>query len=125
MRRCGGRNRRGWGSSPGGRGGNCQKGRRRARRRKWRGHRGKDTAPTDRPASPPPITITLFKDILFHVAAEARLGNEHHFFGFGKTNAFAEDGEVQQLDAAEEGAISMNEKPKSAAAVGINETEQS
>src|SRR5260370_23843995 len=42
--------------------------------------------PAASPASPPPITITLFKDILFRVAAEARLGDEHHFFCFGKTN---------------------------------------
>jgi len=79
-----------------------------ATRRTLRGHRGRDAVRTDvranqiQPARrrcqsrrPPPITITLFKDILFRVAAEARLGDEHHFLCFGKTNALAEHGEIQ------------------------------
>src|SRR6266852_7539320 len=81
--------------------------------------------PAASPASPPPITITLFKDILFRVAAEARLGDQHHFFRFGKTNALAEHGEVQQLNAAEERAVSMHQQPQCAAAIGVDEPEQS
>ena len=59
------------------------------------------------------------------MASEARLGNEHHFLGFGKTNALAENGEVQQLHAAKEGAVGVDQQPKCAAAVGINETKES
>src|SRR5216684_5847105 len=80
--------------------------------------------PAASPASPPPITITLFKDILFRVAAEARLGNEQHFFRFGKPHTLAEDSKVQRLDACEQGAVSMNQQPQGAAAVCIDEPEQ-
>src|SRR5713101_2899156 len=45
--------------------------------------------PAASPASPPPITITLFKDILFRVAAEARLGDEHHLFRSGEPHTLA------------------------------------
>jgi hypothetical protein len=55
------------------------------------------------------------------VAAEARLGDKHHFFRFGKANAFAKDGKVERLDAAKKGAVGMNEKPQCAAAVRIDE----
>src|SRR5260370_7731518 len=82
-------------------------------------------APAASPASPPSITITFFKDILFRMAAEARLGDEHHFFRFGKTNALPENGEVQQRDEAEQRAVSMNHQPQRAAAVSTDESEQS
>ncbi len=59
------------------------------------------------------------------MAAEARLGDEHHFLCFGKTNALAEDGEVQQLDAAEKRGVGVNQKPERGAAVSIYETKQS
>src|SRR5216684_6735844 len=80
--------------------------------------------PAASPASPPPITITLFKDILFCVAAEARLGDEHHLFRFSKPHTLAEYGEVQRLEAAEKRAVGMNQQPQCAAAVGIDEPEQ-
>ncbi len=51
--------------------------------------------------------------------------DEHHFFRFGKTNALPENGEVQQRDAAEQRAVSMNQQPQRAAAVSTDESEQS
>src|SRR5258708_6238392 len=81
--------------------------------------------PAASPASPPPITITLFKDILFRMAAEARLGDEHHFFGFGKPHTLAEDAKSDRLDATQQRAVRMNEQPQRAAAVRIDEAEQS
>src|SRR5258708_1197288 len=66
--------------------------------------------PAASPASPPPITITLFKDILFRVAAEARLGDEHHFFRFGKPHTIAENGKIQRLDATQQRAVGMNQE---------------
>src|SRR5712672_1002764 len=80
--------------------------------------------PAASPASPPPITITLFKDILFRVAAEARLGDKHHFFRFGKTNALAEDGKIQKFDSAKQSTVRMHQQPQRAAAVGIDEAEE-
>src|SRR5438552_961704 len=65
-----------------------------------------------------------FKDILFRVSAEARLGDEHHFLRLGKPHALTEDGKVHRLDATEQRAVSMDEQPQCAAAIGIDETKQ-
>src|SRR5260370_41916165 len=77
--------------------------------------------PAASPASPPPITITFFKNILFRYAPETRLGDEYEFFRARETHAFTEDGKIQLFDAGEQGAISMHEEPQSRAAFLINE----
>src|SRR6202040_4123477 len=75
--------------------------------------------PAASPASPPPITITLFKNILFRVTPETRLGDEHHFFSFRKPHALAEDREIERLDASEQRAVGVYKKPQRATTVFI------
>ena len=53
-----------------------------------------------------------------------RAGDEQHFFRFAEAHAFAEHREVQRLDAREQRAISMHQKPQGAAAIGIDQTEK-
>src|SRR5262249_32749433 len=80
--------------------------------------------PAARPAKPPPITITLFKDGLFFGASEARLSDKHHFFRFGEPDAFSKNGEVERFNARKQRAIGVYEEPKRCAAVGVDEAEE-
>ena len=58
------------------------------------------------------------------MAPETRLGNEHHFFCFGKAYFFAADGKVESFDATKELAVSVTEMPEGAAAVGIDQAQK-
>src|SRR6267378_8602882 len=80
--------------------------------------------PAARPASPPPITITFFKNVLFRQARKARFSNEYEFFGFGETHALAEHGVIQLFDTGEQGAVGVHKKPQSRAAFGFDEIEE-
>src|SRR2546429_7883077 len=80
--------------------------------------------PAASPASPPPITITFFKDVLFRVVAETGLGHEYHFFRFGEADFFAKDGEAERFDTAEQPAVGMHQEPESATAVRLNQGDQ-
>src|SRR5580658_10525048 len=76
------------------------------------------------PASPPPITITLFKNILFREAAEARLCDEQHLFRFRETHPFAENGEIEGLNAGQQGAVCMHQQTEGATTLRIDQAEK-
>ena len=55
---------------------------------------------------------------------KARAGNKEHFLRFAEPDAFAEDREIERLDAREQSIVSMHQKPQRAAAIGIDEIEE-
>src|SRR6266852_1045799 len=80
--------------------------------------------PAASPASPPPITITFFEDIIPGVPPEFCAGDEDHFIRFAEPDTFAKHREVQRFDAGQQRVVSMHQKPQGAAAVGIDQIEQ-
>src|SRR5260370_1260284 len=73
------------------------------------------------PASPPPITITFFKNVLFRQTRETRFGDEYKFFRFGEAHTLTEYSEVESLNAREQSAVGMREEPESRAAFRLDE----
>jgi len=74
------------------------RGRGRCSKRRTRQPDSASATPAASPASPPPITITFFKNVLFRQAREARFTMNTKFFRLGQTHALAEDGVVQLFD---------------------------
>jgi hypothetical protein len=54
---------------------------------------------------------------------EACAGDEEHFLPFAEADAFAKHGEIERFDAREKRVVSVNEQPKRAAAVGVDQVE--
>src|SRR5258708_35582155 len=80
--------------------------------------------PAASPASPPPITITFFEDIIPSVPPKFCAGDEDHFIRFAEPDAFAKNREIQRFDAGQQRVISMHQKPERSAAVGGYKVEQ-
>src|SRR5579871_3402397 len=76
------------------------------------------------PASPPPITITLFEDIRLGIPAEARAHQDAGFFGSADAHAFGENIIPARLDAAKQAAVNSGERPERCAGVFVDERDQ-
>src|SRR6202035_1111637 len=71
------------------------------------------------PARPPPITITLFEDIVLGVPAKPRTQKDPGFFGGAQPYAFGENIVAALFDAPQQPAINARQRPESGPRVGV------
>jgi len=55
---------------------------------------------------------------------EACTGDKEHFFRLAQADLFAENREIERLDASEQRVVGVDEQPQRAAAVGVNQVQK-